>query len=34
MTSKWSKGRIIYLGVGIVLVIAGIWLLLPSLMGS
>jgi hypothetical protein len=33
MTSTWSKGRILILAVGIVLVGAGVWMIAPTLLG-
>ena len=32
-TGPWSKGRILFLVVGIILVGVGIWLLAPSVLG-
>jgi hypothetical protein len=32
-TGPWSKGRILFLVLGIILVGVGIWLLAPSVLG-
>jgi hypothetical protein len=29
----WSKSRILFLAVGVILVVIGAWLILPSLVG-
>jgi hypothetical protein len=31
MSENWSKSRIIFLAIGIVLVGAGVWMILPGL---
>jgi hypothetical protein len=31
MTGSWTKGRILFLAIGIVLVGVGIWMIAPSL---
>jgi len=31
--ATWSKGRLVILAVGIVLVAAGVWQIVPSLLG-
>ncbi len=33
MTGPWSKSRILFLALGIVLVGVGLWLILPSILG-
>lgn len=33
MHGPWSKSRILFLALGIVLVGVGLWLLLPSILG-
>jgi hypothetical protein len=33
MSTTWSKGRILILAVGIILVAAGVWMILPSVVG-
>jgi hypothetical protein len=33
MSPTWSKGRILMLAVGVVLVCAGIWMIAPHLLG-
>ncbi len=33
MQGPWSKSRILFLALGIVLVGVGLWLLLPSILG-
>jgi hypothetical protein len=30
---RWSKGRILFLALGIILVGVGIWLIAPSILG-
>ena len=32
-SATWSKGRLVILAVGIVLVAAGVWQIVPSLLG-
>jgi hypothetical protein len=31
MTGQWSKSRIIFLGIGVVLVAIGVWMILPQM---
>jgi hypothetical protein len=31
MTGSWTKGRILFLAIGIILVGVGIWMIAPSL---
>jgi hypothetical protein len=33
MSTTWSKGRILILAVGIILVAAGVWMIVPSVVG-